>query len=104
MFITETHAFFRSRKGLLDHVELEKLKAALLINPETGVVIPGSKGLRKMRWAAKGHGKRGGARVIYYLRTSNGEILLLMAYAKNEREDLDQGEIKLLRQLVEELQ
>ncbi len=50
-----------------------------------GVVIPGSGGVRKLRWCAEGRGKRGGVRVIYYWRTRQGEIWLLTIYAKNER-------------------
>jgi hypothetical protein len=51
--------------------------------------------------AAKGHGKRGGARVIYYYFTSESEIALLLAYAKNEAEDLTTAQKKILRQIIE---
>lgn len=70
--------------------------------PEAGVVIPGSGGLRKLRWAGSGRGKRGGLRVIYYYVTAEGEILLLHLYAKNEMEDLGAATIKQLKQLVTE--
>jgi hypothetical protein len=53
-------------KGLLDDDEFFGLLNWLVVHPEVGRVIPGSGGLRKLRWAAKGHGKRGGVRVIYF--------------------------------------
>ena len=52
----------------LDDDAYAQLQAALNRNPESGVVVPGSGGVRKLRWAAEGKGKRGGLRVIYYLR------------------------------------
>lgn len=52
--------------------------------------------------AAKGHGKRGGARVIYYYFTSESHIALLLAYAKNEAEDLSAAQKKLLKQIIEQ--
>ncbi len=51
-------------------------------NPLAGDVIPGAGSLRKVRWARHGMGKRGGARVIYFNRLANGEIVLLLVYAK----------------------
>lgn len=65
--------------------------------PDAGKVIPGSGGLRKVRWAARGHGKRGGARVIYFWWTADDKILLLDIYAKGEQEDLTADEIAKLR-------
>ena len=58
---------------------------------------PGSGGCRKLRWAAKGHGKRGGARVIYYWITEDARILLLDLYAKNEAENLTIDQLKALK-------
>jgi hypothetical protein len=65
-------------------------------------VIPQSGGLRKLRVAAKGHGKRGGARIIYYWVVARDRILLLDIYAKNEKEDLAPAEVQRLRELVRE--
>ena len=59
-----------------------------------------SGGLRKLRVAAKGHGKRGGARMIYYWAVARDRILMLDIYAKNEKEDLSADELKKLRQKV----
>ena len=69
----------------------------LMEQPDAGDIIPGSGGCRKLRWAAKGHGKRGGARVIYYWITDDHRILLLDLYAKNESENLSQAKLKELK-------
>ena len=61
-----------------------------------GDVIPNAKGLRKIRYSAKGHGKRGGARVIYYNMLDDGLIVAVAIYPKNERENLSQNQIKQL--------
>ena len=66
--------------------------------PEAGDVIPETGGCRKIRWAARGKGKRGGARVIYFLRLKHGQIVLVAAYGKSERDD---GPRKWLRKLKE---
>ena len=69
--------------------------------PDVGKIIPGSGGLRKLRWSAKGHGKRGGIRSIYYWFVSQDTILLLYAYPKSKRDDLTPEQLKQLRKLVE---
>ena len=69
----------------------------LMEQPAAGDVIPGSGGCRKLRWAAKGHGKRGGARVIYYWFITDDRILLLDLYAKNESENLSAAQLKELK-------
>lgn len=70
----------------------------LSCHPDAGDLIPHSKGLRKLRWAAKGQGKRGGARVIYYVRNARGELVLITAYAKGRIENIP---AHLLRALAE---
>lgn len=69
----------------------------LMEQPAAGDVIPGSGGCRKLRWAAKSHGKRGGARVIYYWFSTADRILLLDLYAKNESENLSAAQLKELK-------
>jgi hypothetical protein len=71
-----------------------------LFNPGRGSVIRGSGGLRKVRWAAKGHGKRGGIRIIYFWWLVSDRILLLDIYAKSEKEDLAAAEIAKLKRKV----
>jgi len=64
--------------------------------------IPGSGGLRKLRWSLPGRGKRGGARVIYYWAVIQEQLLMLFMYPKSERDDLTAAQIKILRTIVEE--
>jgi hypothetical protein len=72
-------------------------------HPEAGRVIPGAGGARKLRWAAKGKGKRGGARIIYLYLMIAARIYLLRCYAKNVRTDLTADEKKQLRQVAAHL-
>ena len=65
-------------------------------------MIPGTKGLRKLRWAVGNQGKRGGSRVIYYYHVPESLILLLSAYAKNQQADMDAAEKKTLKAAVEQ--
>jgi mRNA-degrading endonuclease RelE of RelBE toxin-antitoxin system len=67
----ETRLFTRLVREYLDDDEYRELQKVLMDNPETGNIIPGSGGLRKVRWRAPGRGKRGGYRVIYYARGSS---------------------------------
>lgn len=82
--------------------QYRQLQAALINNPTFGAVIKGSGGLRKIRWGSKGQGKRGGARVIYYLERDDGTIFMLYAYVKNEQEDLTREQLKALSALIKE--
>ena len=94
--------FTRQIIALLDDTHYAALQHALFLDPALGDIIPGSGGIRKLRWAAKGHGKSGGARVIYYWVVSAETILMLDAYAKNVKADLTKDEIRKLRRIVEE--
>ena len=94
MVFVELPAFTRRLFDLLDDESFQGLQVYLVTRPDAGKMIPGGKELRKVRWAAKGHGKRGGARIIYLLRTAEGQIILARLYAKNEREDLSPAELK----------
>jgi hypothetical protein len=82
---------------LIGDDEIFAIQMYLMEQPDAGDIIPGSGGCRKLRWAAKGHGKRGGARVIYYWITADDRILLLDLYAKNEAENLSQAQLKELK-------
>lgn len=100
-FIEFPH-FARNLPLLGDDDDYLALQLHLMERPESGPVIPGSGGLRKLRWAGSGRGKRGGLRIIYYHVTAEGEILLLHIYAKNEMENLDAAMTRQLKQLVTE--
>ncbi len=97
----EAPAFSRLLHQYLNDDEYAALQWSLALRPEAGAVIPGSGGIRKLRWAGKGHGKRGGLRVIYYWRNRQGEIWLLSVYAKNEAENIPLHVLKALRKEIE---
>ncbi len=79
------------------------LAAYLADHPDGGDVIPGTGGARKLRWAAKGKGKRGGARIIYVYVVIAARIFLIRCYAKNVKTDLTADEKKELRQIAANL-
>ena len=83
----ETPIFTKRVVEILSDEELRAVQNQLLDNPEAGVVIGGSGGLRKLRVALKGRGKRGGARMVYYRITERQQIFLLLIYTKNEADE-----------------
>jgi len=82
---------------------IEELAVYLIDHPDAGEVIPGSGGVRKLRWAAKGKGKRCGARIIYLYVVVAARIYLMRCYAKNVKTDLTANEKKELRQVAAHL-
>ncbi len=102
MEIIETPVFTKRITKLLTDEEYGELQWALIINPEAGAVISGAGGIRKLRWALPGSGKRGGLRIIYYLYTQDERIYLLLPYKKSEQEDLTAEQIKILSNYVRE--
>lgn len=101
MVIFETSAFTKAIGVLLDDDRYAALQSVLAKNPELGTIIPGTGGLRKVRWAGSGRGKRGGLRIIYYWIERKDQIFMLLAYAKNRQDDLSTAEKRLLAKLVE---
>lgn len=102
MRFIETTIFTKQVVGLLSDEEYRALQAALMIRPDLGALIRGSGGLRKVRWAVRGVGKRGGMRVIYYWCSPNETFLMLFAYLKTVQSDLTPGQLRVLRKIVEE--
>lgn len=102
MVIVETPIFTRQLLDLLPDDDYRQLQDYLLAQPDAGEIIRGGAGIRKMRWAGKGHGKRGGVRIIYYWATSYGKILMLFMYPKNEQADFSPAQLKIARQIVED--
>ena len=82
---------------------IEAVAVYLIGRPGAGDVIPGAGGARKLRWARKGKGKRGGARIIYVYVVIAARIYLLRCYAKNVQTDLSADEKKELRQIAAHL-
>ena len=101
MEISATAAFMRHIEGELDDLEFWELQDYVFEHPEAGKLIPGARGLRKLRWSASGKGKRGGMRVIYYYKI--GELILFIAaYRKSEQENLTAKQLKSLIKIIEE--
>lgn len=98
----ETKLFTRLVGEYLSDDEYLKLQAALAKDPEAGIVIPGSGGVRKLRWSLPGRGKRGGLRVIYYLRSREGVVWLLTLYSKSVAENVSTHVLKQIRQEIDE--
>jgi hypothetical protein len=85
---------------LIGAAGIEAVASYLSEHPQAGDVIPGAGGARKLRWAAKGKGKRGGMRIIYVYVVVAESIYLLRCYAKNVQTDLSAGELKQVRELT----
>jgi hypothetical protein len=102
MEIIETPIFTRRIKDILSDDEYSQLQWALVINPEAGSLISGGKGLRKLRWAIPGKGKRGGLRILYYWYTQDEKIYMLLPYKKSEQGDLTKEQLKILSGYVKE--
>jgi mRNA-degrading endonuclease RelE of RelBE toxin-antitoxin system len=96
----ETKVFSRLADEFLPDDQLARLQQHLIANPEAGDIVRESGGVRKLRWGATGRGKRGGLRIIYYLRSTQGEIWLLTLYAKNMAESISG---RTLRKIKEEI-
>jgi mRNA-degrading endonuclease RelE of RelBE toxin-antitoxin system len=100
MTVVETPFFLRKAADLLDEEERAKLVTFVGANPDVGDVIPETGGVRKLRWSARGKGKRGGVRVIYYFHSEAFPLLLLTVYAKNQKANLTKAERNDLKKLV----
>jgi len=92
--------FERSASGLLTEADVLELEIALMIRPEAGALIPGGKGLRKLRRPLADRGKSGGARVIYYYISNDATIYLVFTYAKNRQPDLTKDQLATLAKFV----
>lgn len=102
MRFIETPIFTKELRTLLKDDEYRALQTALLFRPEQGPIIPGSGGLRKVRWGGSAKGKRGGHRIIYYWDPKSETIYMLFIYSKSEQSDLTRSQVKVLARLVQE--
>lgn len=101
MVIIETSIFTKLITELMSDDEYKDLQDALVVRPDRGALIKHSGGLRKVRWALKGKGKSGGARVIYYWMNEQDQLYMLLAYPKNVQDNLTDQQLKKLKQIVE---
>lgn len=97
----ETPIFTKRVLQLMDDAGYSGLQTYLARHPDAGKVIPGSGGMRKIRWAGGGHGKRGGLRLIYYWWAAKDRISMLLVYPKSEQDDLSADQVKQLRRALE---
>jgi mRNA-degrading endonuclease RelE of RelBE toxin-antitoxin system len=98
----ETRLFSRLIHDYLSEEEYSNLQGHLAAWPESGDVVPGTGGVRKIRWVAKGRGKRGGVRVVYLARVAKEVIWLLTIYAKNEAESIPANVLRKMREELEQ--
>jgi hypothetical protein len=96
----ETRIFTKLVLEYMSDAEYADVQAALIAQPEAGQVIPGTGGVRKLRWAAHGRGKRGGYRIVYYAQLRHGVIWMLTMYPKNVAENIP---AHMLRKIREEI-
>ena len=102
MTVVETPEFLAASADLFDDDQRTLLISYLAAHPESGDLIPGTGGVRKLRWALAGRGKRGGARVVYFVHSKRLPLFLLTAYAKNQRADLSPKDRTELKNLVKQ--
>jgi hypothetical protein len=98
--VVETPAFLSAARKLMSEEERALLVDYLAYNPREGDLIPGTGGVRKLRWGLEGRGKRGGARVVYFYHDAGMPLFALTAYAKNEQADLSQQDRNDFRRLT----
>ena len=98
--VVELATFDAAARRLWLETEREDLVDFVARSPHSGAIIPGTGGIRKLRWSVSGRGKRGGARVIYFFHDAGMPVFLLTAYAKNERTDLTPEDRRRFSQLV----
>ena len=103
MEFIETQRFSDVLYDYLDENSYLELQISLIERPDHGDIIPGGGGIRKLRFAAQGKGKRGGVRVIYYWVTEAGQIYLLTLYPKGRKDNLTDAEVAEFRDLVKEI-
>lgn len=102
VWFVETSVFSGQLYAQLPDDDYRSLQLALILRPEQGKLIPGSGGLRKIRWALRGKGKRGGLRLIYYWDAGEDVIYFLYLYPKNQQANLRPNQLKQLKQAIEE--
>lgn len=102
--VVETTEYIKQASSCMDEASRTGFIDYIARNPSAGVLIPGTGGARKIRWASSEFkGKRGGSRVIYYYHNQNKPIFLFTAYGKNQRENITKEECNLLRKIIKQI-
>lgn len=99
--VVETPTFSKLAGDYWDEAERLEFITWIANDPNIGDVVSGTGGVRKVRWSRSGRGKRGGVRVIYFNRLDQGEIWLLLIYAKNVKENIPSHILKSIREAIE---
>lgn len=94
--IVELETFTRQAEGLFTKAEVTALIELVAGNPTIGEVITGTGGIRKLRFGARGKGKRGGSRVIYFVYNEDNPIYLIARYSKGVQENITPGQKKVM--------
>jgi hypothetical protein len=97
----ESGVFDRLREQYLDDDEYCDLQQFLMLNPEAGAIVRGTGGVRKLRWRRRGAGKRGGLRLIYYVRYQPNEFWMLTLYSKTDQDNVPAHILKRLKEYFE---
>jgi hypothetical protein len=100
--VVETTLFQKQWPHYWTEEDRGEFAAYVASTPDAGVVVPGSGGIRKVRWKRSGSGKSGGVRVIYFARNEAEEVVLLTLYAKSELDNLTGPELKEIRRALED--
>jgi hypothetical protein len=95
--VIETKAYISRADDIMSADERSAVVDFIADNPESGDVMPGTGGVRKLRVALDGRGKRGGARVIYYYQNQEIPVFLLGLFAKNQKTSLTKAERNTLK-------
>ena len=99
--IVETSTFVKMAATYWDEDERLEFISWLAAVPDAGAVVPGSGGVRKVRWSRSGTGKRGGVRVVYFNTSGSGETWLLLLYAKGTQENIASHVLRSIREQIE---
>ena len=100
-YFIETKLFTQLIQEYLSDEDYAELQKVLLVNPEAGNVIPGSGGVRKIRWRGQGRGKQGGYRVIYFVKKTAQAFWMLTIYPKNVKDNIPARILKQIREEIE---
>ena len=98
--VVELPEFIRRATKILSVTDREEIVAFVSLNPLSGALIQETGGLRKLRWSRASHGKRSGARVVYYFHNDTMPLYLLTVFAKGERENMSKAQRNELAKLT----